>query len=175
MIFHETNLDGVRLIEMQFIRDDRGFFARSFCKKEFEAAGLVSDFVQQNTSQSLKKGTLRGLHYQKAPHGEVKLMRCLKGAILNVLVDVRPHSPTFKKWQGFELSAENRMQVYVPEGIANGYLALTDEAEATYLVSTFYAPGCEGGVRFDDPTIGIQLPIPVTVVSDKDRAWPDFD
>lgn len=174
MIFHETNLKDARLIELNYIRDDRGFFARSFCADEYAKAGLVNAFVQQNSSQSLKKGAFRGLHWQRAPHGEVKVMRCLRGAIFQVIVDVRPDSPTFRQWQGFELTADNRLQLYVPEGFANGYQALTDEAEVAYFVSRPYAPGFEGGLRFDDPGIGIKLPLPVTVISDKDRAWADF-
>jgi dTDP-4-dehydrorhamnose 3,5-epimerase len=174
MIFHETELKDARLIELNYIRDERGFFARSFCAKEFADAGLVSSFVQQNSSQSLAKGTFRGLHWQRPPHGEVKVMRCLRGAIFQVIVDVRPDSPTFKRWQGFELSADNRLQLYVPEGFANGYQALSDEAEVAYFVSRPYAPGAEAGMRFDDPAIGIRLPLPVTIISDKDRAWPDF-
>jgi dTDP-4-dehydrorhamnose 3,5-epimerase len=130
--------------------------------------------VQQNNSQSLKRGTIRGLHYQTAPHAEVKVMRCLRGAIYNVIVDLRPTSRTYRRWQGFELTAENRRQLYVPEGFANGYQALTDEAEVAYLVSVPYAPGAEGGVRYDDPEFPITWPIEVTVVSDKDRAWPNF-
>jgi dTDP-4-dehydrorhamnose 3,5-epimerase len=159
---------------LKYIRDDRGFFARSFCENEFAAHGLHSVFVQQNNSQSLKKGTIRGLHYQTAPHAEVKVMRCLRGAIYNVIVDLRPTSRTYRRWQGFELTAENRRQLYVPEGFANGYQALTDEAEVAYLVSVPYAPGAEGGVRYDDPEFAITWPIEVTVVSDKDRAWPNF-
>lgn len=174
MIFNETNLKDARLIELNYIRDDRGFFARSFCADEFAKAGLVNNFVQQNSSQSLKKGAFRGLHWQRAPHGEVKVMRCLRGAIFQVIVDVRPDSPTFRHWQGFEISADNRLQLYVPEGFANGYQALTDEAEVAYLVSRAYTPGAEAGMRYDDPNIGIELPLPVTVISDKDRAWPDF-
>jgi dTDP-4-dehydrorhamnose 3,5-epimerase len=174
LIFHPTDLQDAHLIELKYIRDDRGFFARSFCANEFAAHGLHGVFVQQNNSQSLKKGTIRGLHYQTAPHAEVKVMRCLRGAIYNVIVDLRPNSRTYRRWQGFELSAENRRQLYVPEGFANGYQALTDEAEVAYLVSVPYAPGAEGGVRYDDPEFPITWPIEVTVVSDKDRAWPNF-
>ena len=174
MIFRETDLKDARLIELEYRRDERGFFARSFCAEEFAKAGLHSTFVQQNSSQSLKKGAFRGLHWQKEPYGEVKVMRTLRGATFNVIVDVRPESPTFRKWQGFELSADNRLQLYVPAGFANGYQALTDEAEVAYLVSVPYAPGAEGGLRVDDPGIGIKLPLPVSVISDKDRAWPDF-
>lgn len=174
MIFHETDLRDARLIELNYIKDERGFFARSFCAREFGEAGLVSSFVQQNSSQSLTKGAFRGLHWQRRPHGEVKLMRCLRGAIYQVIVDVRPDSPTFRKWQGFELSAVNRLQLYVPEGFANGYQALTDEAEVAYFVSRAYTPGAEAGLRHDDLGIGISLPLPVTVISEKDRAWPNF-
>jgi dTDP-4-dehydrorhamnose 3,5-epimerase len=174
MIFHKTELEGARLIELKYIRDERGFFARSFCDKEFADEGLANHFHQQNSSQSLQRGAFRGLHWQKAPYEEVKVMRTLRGATFNVIVDVRPDSPTYMKWQGFELSADNRLQLYVPEGFANGYQALTDEAEVAYLVSTPYAPGAEGGLRYDDPAIGIKLPIEVTAISDKDRAWDNF-
>jgi dTDP-4-dehydrorhamnose 3,5-epimerase len=174
LIFHRTDLQDAHLIELKCIRDDRGFFARSFCANEFAAQGLHEVFVQQNNSQSLNKGTIRGLHYQVAPHAEVKVMRCLRGAIYNVFVDLRPASRTYRRWQGFELTADNRRQLYVPEGFANGYQALTDEAEVAYLVSVPYAPGAEGGVRYDDPEFAITWPIEVTVVSDKDRAWPNF-
>lgn len=174
MIFHPTDLQDARLIELKYIRDDRGFFARSFCAQEFAAHGLHATYVQQNSSQSLKKGAIRGLHYQRAPYAEVKLMRCLRGAIFNVIVDLRPESSTYTRWQGFELTAGNRRQLYVPEGFANGYQALVDEAEVAYLVSIPYAPGAEGGVRYDDPAFAIAWPSEVTVVSDKDRNWPDF-
>lgn len=174
MIFHETKLHGVRMIEMKQLRDERGFFARSFCEREFAEQGLISHFAQQNTSQSVQKGTVRGLHYQRAPHAEAKVMRCIKGAIFHVIADLRPESPTYKQWQGFELTEDNRLQIYVPEGFANGYQALTDYAEACYFASAPYAPGAEGGLRYDDPGIGIELPLPVSSISDKDRAWPDF-
>ena len=174
MIIRETELKDARLIELEYRRDERGFFARSFCAEEFAKAGLVSAFVQQNSSQSLLKGAFRGLHWQKEPYGEVKVMRTLRGATFNVIVDVRPGSPSFKRWQGFELSADNRRQLYVPAGFANGYQALTDEAEVAYLVSTPYAPGAEGGLRYDDPGVAITLPLPVTAISEKDRAWADF-
>ena len=174
MIFHATELKDARLIELNYIRDERGFFARSFCAREFAEAGLVNTFVQQNSSQSLVKGAFRGLHWQRPPHGEVKVMRCLRGAVFQVIVDMRPDSPTYRKWQGFELSADNRLQLYVPEGFANGYQALTDEAEVAYFVSRAYTPGAEAGLRHNDPAIGISLPVPVTVLSEKDRQWPDF-
>jgi dTDP-4-dehydrorhamnose 3,5-epimerase len=174
LIFHRTDLQDAHLIELKCIRDDRGFFARSYCANEFAAHGLHGVFVQQNNSQSLKRETIRGLHYQTAPHAEVKVMRCLRGAIYNVIVDLRPTSRTYRRWQGFELTAENRRQLYVPEGFANGYHALTHEAEVAYLVSVPYAPGAEGGVRYNDPEFSITWPVEVTVVSDKDRAWPNF-
>jgi dTDP-4-dehydrorhamnose 3,5-epimerase len=162
------------MIEFRYLSDDRGFFARSFCTQEFADHGLHSTFVQQNSSQCLKKGTIRGLHFQRAPHVEVKVMRCLRGAVCNVIVDLRPASPTYKRWQAFELTADNRRQLYVPEGFANGYQALVDEAEVTYLVSTPYAPGAEGGVRYNDPAFAITWPLEAAVVSEKDSNWPDF-
>ena len=174
MLFHETDLRDARMIEFRYLGDDRGFFARSFCAQEFADHGLHSTFVQQNSSQCLKKGTIRGLHFQRAPHVEVKLMRCLRGAVCNVIVDLRPASPTYKRWQAFELTADNRRQLYVPEGFANGYQALVDEAEVTYLVSTPYAPSAEGGVRYNDPAFAITWPLEAAVVSEKDSNWPDF-
>lgn len=174
MIFHQTGLQGAHLIDLKYSRDDRGFFARSFCAKEFADEGLHSQFAQQNSAQSLQKGAFRGLHWQKAPHEEVKVMRTLRGATFNVIVDIRPASPTFLKWQGFELSADNRRQLYVPEGFANGYQALADNVEVAYFVSVSHVPGAEGGLRYDDPSIDIRLPLDVTAISDKDRSWPNF-
>jgi dTDP-4-dehydrorhamnose 3,5-epimerase len=174
MIFKEIELPGAYLIELQQFQDDRGFFARSFCTAEFEKAGLHASYAQQNTSNNLKKGTLRGFHWQTPPHEEVKIMRCVRGAIFSVIVDVRPDSPTYTQWRGFELSADNRLQLYVPAGFANGYLSLEDGAEVTYFASRPYAPGAEKGLRFDDPAIGIKFPIEPVIVSDKDRSWPDF-
>lgn len=175
MIFHKTPLDGARVIELEKRGDDRGFFARFFCEKEFAAEGLETRFVQINNSLSSKKGTLRGLHYQLPPSGEVKVVRAIRGALYDVIVDLRAGSPTFGKWFGAELSAENRMMMYVPRGFAHAFITLTDDTEALYLVSDFYAPECERGLRFNDPALGIEWPIEPVEVSEKDRSWPDFN
>lgn len=174
MLFHKTDLQDAMLIELEARGDERGMFARTFCAKEFSDQGLVSEFVQQNMSVSAEKGTLRGMHRQIAPHSEVKLIRCLRGAIYDVIVDVRPDSPTYLKWQGFELTAENKRELYVPEGFLHGFQTLTDDVEVSYLVSAFYAPDAERGARHDDPAFGIVWPEEITVMSDKDRTWPDF-
>jgi dTDP-4-dehydrorhamnose 3,5-epimerase len=175
MKFHETPLNGAYLIELERRGDDRGFFARFFCEKEFAAAGAETRFVQINNSLSARKGTLRGMHYQLAPSAEVKVVRCLKGSLYDVIADLRPDSPTFGQWFEAELNAENRLMMYVPRGCAHGLLTLADDTEALYLVSDSYAPDRERGMRFDDPWLGIEWPIAPVEISPKDRAWPDFD
>ena len=174
MLFHKTTLQDAVLIDLEVRGDSRGIFARTFCAREFEAAGLKTAFVQQNMSVSVEKGTIRGMHRQEQPHAEVKLVRCVRGAILDVIIDLRPDSPTYMKWEWFELSAENRRQLYVPEGFGHGFQALTDNVEVNYLVTGFYTPEAERGVRYNDPAFGILWPLPVTVVSDKDANWPDY-
>ncbi len=174
MIFEPAGLDGAYIVKLERRGDARGAFARSFCVEEFKAHGLETTYVQQNVSVSTHKGTLRGMHYQRAPHQEVKLIRCARGALYDVLIDLRPDSSTFRKWIGVELSADNGVQLYAPRGVAHGFLTLTDDVEATYLVSAAYAPGAEGGVRHDDPAFGVVWPGPVAVISDKDAAWPDY-
>lgn len=175
MIFHETPVSGVRLVELEKRGDSRGFFARMFCKNEFNEAGLETNFVQVNNSFSSKRGTLRGLHYQLPPAAEVKLVRCVRGALWDVVVDLRPDSPTFLKWYGAELSAENRHMMYVPRGCAHAFVTLTDDAEAIYMVSAFYSPSDERGVRWNDPRISIAWPIEPIELSAKDASWPDLD
>lgn len=175
MQFHSTPVQGATLIELERRGDDRGFFARFFCEREFAAAGLKSHFVQINTSLTAKRGTLRGMHYQLPPSAEVKVVRCLRGALFDVVLDLRPDSPSFGRWFGAELNAENRTMMYVPEGCAHGFVTLQDDTEALYLVSAFYGPEEERGVRFDDPRFAIAWPEPPVEVSAKDRAWPDFD
>jgi dTDP-4-dehydrorhamnose 3,5-epimerase len=174
MRFSPTQLCGAWLIEPVPARDERGFFARTFCAQEFEDHGLTSRFVQHNTSASVVRGTLRGMHFQRAPHGEVKVVSCLKGGIWDVIIDLRPRSPTYRRWRGFELSAANRHQLYVPEGFAHGFQTLCDDVEVGYLISAFYAPAAADGVRHDDPAFAIEWPLPVSVISEKDRTWPDF-
>jgi dTDP-4-dehydrorhamnose 3,5-epimerase len=174
MKFVETELSGAFIIRPEPAADSRGFFARVFCRHEFEAHGLNPNLVQCNISFNSEKGTLRGMHYQVAPHREAKLVRCTNGAIFDVIVDLRSDSPTRRKWLGVELSAENRSMLYVPEGFAHGYLTLTDNTEVLYQVSEFYAPSCERGVRWNDPAFGIRWPAPPRVISDKDGRHPDF-
>ncbi len=174
MIFTETKLKDAYVIEIQKFEDDRGFFGRTFCQKEFEKYGLNSNVSQANVSFNKKKGTLRGMHYQADPYGEVKLVRCTRGAIYDVIIDVRPGSPTFKQWIGVELTAGNYMMLYVPEKFAHGFQTLVDETEVIYQVSQFYTPGSERGIRYDDPAFRVHWPLAVQVISDKDRSWPDY-
>jgi dTDP-4-dehydrorhamnose 3,5-epimerase len=172
--FLETKLKGACLVEPELRSDERGGFARVFCRREFQAHGLNPDLAQCNLSFNRLAGTLRGMHYQRAPHAEAKLVRCTAGAIYDVIVDLRPESSTFMKWAAAELSAENRRLLYVPEGCAHGYQALTDGAEVFYQVSAFYHPPSEGGLRWDDPAFGIRWPLPVAAISAKDASWPDW-
>ena len=174
MLFRETTLQDAVIIEPELSEDDRGFFARSFCKMEFERQGLDSTVVQNNISYNHKEGTLRGMHFQLEPHREVKIVRCTRGAIFDVIVDLREDSPTFMKWIGVELTATNRLQLYVPAGFAHGYQTLEDGSEVFYQVSEFYTPGSERGVRWDDPAFNISWPREVTCISDKDRNHPAF-
>jgi len=175
MKFTETKLKGAFVVEIEKLSDDRGFFARSSCQKEFEAHGLTARVVQTNVSFNIKKGTMRGMHYQIAPHQECKLVRCTRGAIYDVIIDLRPESPTYKQWVGVELTADNYTMFFVPEDFAHGFITLADNTEITYQVSQFYTPGSEKGIRFDDPAFGIQWPQDVSVISDKDNNWPDFE
>lgn len=172
MIYSETSLPGVYLIELQPVEDDRGHFARLFCSREMREQGLSFDVAQLNSAFNKTAGTVRGLHFQRDPHAESKIVSCIAGAVFDVAVDVRPDSPTYLEWFGIELTAENRRQLYIPTGFAHGYQALTNDAKLIYLVSEFYAPAAEGGLRFDDPAIGIEWPLQVSSVSEKDRSWP---
>lgn len=175
MIFTETGLPGAYVVGIKRIEDDRGFFARGFCRREFEEAGLDPTLVQINLARSIRKGTLRGMHFQEAPHAENKLVRCTRGAIYDVMVDLRADSPTFKRWFGLELTDENHQMLYVPKGFAHGYQTLTDDAEMCYQTSQFYAGGSARGVRYDDPAFGINWPLAVSVISEADRRWADFE
>lgn len=174
MIFSETKLRGAYVIELDRKSDNRGFFARAWCKKEFRAQNLTTEFVQSNVSWNKSKGTLRGMHRQVAPHEECKLVRCTRGAIYDVILDLRRDSETFGKWLGFELTEENHRSLLVPGGFAHGYQTLEDNSEVEYLVSQFYAPGSEKGVRYNDSAFGIKWPMTVTFISEKDRGWPDY-
>jgi dTDP-4-dehydrorhamnose 3,5-epimerase len=175
MKFTPTTLADAVTIELEKRADERGFFARTFCAEEFGKAGLVTAFPQSNHSRNKAKGTLRGMHFQRRPHGEVKLVRVVQGAIHDVIIDIRPESPTFGKWQGFDLDADTGRMLYVPAGFAHGFQTLTDDADVTYQVSTPYTPGAEGGLSWDDPLFGIAWPLPVASISEKDAAWPHAD
>ena len=172
MIFQETILNGAFVVELDKKEDARGFFARGFCAKEFAQHGLKARIVQANISSSHVKGTIRGMHYQLAPATEPKFIRCIRGAIWDVIIDMRPESPTYLEHIGVELSAENRRAIYVPDMFAHGNQALTDGAELFYLVGEYYTPGYERGIRYDDPAVAIRWPLPVTVISEKDANWP---
>jgi dTDP-4-dehydrorhamnose 3,5-epimerase len=172
MIFTETGLKDAYIIDLEEKHDHRGFFARTFCAKEFEEHGLKPTVAQCNLSFNHVKGTLRGMHYQIAPATETKLVRCTQGAIYDVIIDMRPESPTFLQHMGVELSAENHRALYVPEMFAHGYQTLTDKAEVVYQVGEFYTPGYERGLRYDDPFFNIQWPVEVTEISEKDINWP---
>jgi dTDP-4-dehydrorhamnose 3,5-epimerase len=175
VILTETPLKGAFIADLKRIEDDRGYFARAWCRNEFAAVGVDFDPVQANMSGSRKRGTVRGLHYQVAPHEEAKLIRCVRGAVFDVIVDLREGSPTYGQWTGAELTADNKRALLVPRGFAHAYQTLADDSEVIYFVSAFYAPGAEKGLRWNDPGIGIEWPITEGVtVSDKDVAWPDF-
>jgi dTDP-4-dehydrorhamnose 3,5-epimerase len=175
MLFTETPLRGAYTIELEKKGDERGFFARVFCEREFTGLDLVTRFVQVNNSLSAQKGTLRGMHYQLAPKAETKVVRCIRGALWDCILDLRAESPTFAQWFGAELSADNRLMMYAPKGFAHGFITLTDDAEAFYFVDEFYAPQMERGVRWNDPKFGIEWPAAPTLMSERDRNRPDFD
>ncbi len=172
LIFSPTPLDGAFAIDAERFGDQRGYFARTFCEKEFAEQGLATRFVQANTSFSANIGTVRGMHFQRSPHQETKLVRCVQGSVWDVIVDYREGSPTYLQHFGAELSAENGRQLYVPKGFAHGFQTLTTDAVVAYMIDEFYTPAAEHGLRFDDPAIGIEWPREVTTMSDKDRAWP---
>ena len=174
MIFTELELKGAFLVEVKKIEDERGFFGRAWCANEFTQHGLNPAFVQLNTSFSHKKGTIRGMHYQVDPYQEVKFIRCTRGRIFDVIIDLRPDSPTFMKWVGNELSADNYRMVYVPENFAHGFVTMEDNSEVYYPVSQFYTPGAERGLRWNDPAFKIKWPVEISVVSDKDQSHKDF-
>ena len=174
MIFTETSLKGAFIIDLEPANDERGMFARAWCQREFEEHGLKVTWVQNNISANRKRGTVRGMHYQVAPHEEVKLVRCIKGSIYDVIVDLRPDSPTFCQYAGITLSAENRRALYIPQHFAHGFQSLSDDSEVFYHMSACYDPGSARGFRWDDPAFNIKWPEPLTVISEKDRAWPPF-
>lgn len=172
MRFTPTGLEGAVILDLEPREDARGLFARSFCKREFESHGLTLNVVQCNLASSYKKGTLRGLHYQVPPAAEAKLMRCTCGAVYDVIVDLRPESPTYLQHIGVELTAENHRGLFVPPLFGHGYQTLSDKSEVTYMVNEFYNADCERGLRYDDPVLAIRWPLPVAVISDKDASWP---
>jgi dTDP-4-dehydrorhamnose 3,5-epimerase len=172
--FTETPLAGVFVIELDLIRDERGYFARTFDAVEFAEAGLDPTVAECNTSFNARRGTVRGMHYQAAPDGEAKLVRCTRGAIFDVAVDLRPDSKTYCQWFGTELSAGNARMLYVPVGLAHGFQTLADESDVAYQMAHEYVPEQARGARFDDPAFGIEWPLPDPIVSERDRSFPDF-
>ena len=174
MIFTETALKGAFVVDPEPVKDDRGLFARIWCQQEFAAQGLGTNWVQGSISFNNLKGTLRGMHYQEDPYEEVKLVRCTMGAIYDVIVDLRPTSPTYCQYIGVTLSAENRLAIYIPKQFAHGFLTVQDKSEVSYHMSEFYAPASARGFRWDDPAFGIQWPDVISVISEKDRSWPVF-
>lgn len=175
MKFNPTAIEGVYVIEIEPRRDERGFFGRAWCRREFEEHGLNPTVAQVNVGVSDRRGTLRGLHYQAPPHAEAKLVRVTRGAAFDVAVDLRPSSPTYTRWVGVELSESNLKMLYIPEGCAHGYLTLVDDTELVYQTSAFYEPAAERGANYADPAFGIEWPAPVEVISEKDRRWPWLD
>lgn len=174
MIFEELEIAGVWLITPEPIEDDRGFFARSFCRHEFESHGLATDFVQCNLSYNAKKGTLRGMHRQVPPYEEIKIVSCMRGAIYDVALDVREDSPTFGKWVAVELSEKNHRMLYISKGMAHGFQTLSDDTLVYYQMGEFYKPGTESGIRYDDSRFGIRWPIHKKIMSDKDIGYKPF-
>lgn len=175
MIFHETRLRGAYTIEIEEHADERGFFARTWCRREFAEHDLVAEFVQCSLSYNREAGTLRGLHYQRDPYWEAKIVQCLRGAVFDVILDLRAESPTFGRWHAVELSARSRRMLYVPERFAHGFQALEPDTEVSYMISTFYVPEASRGIRYDDPSLAIPWPKPVTQISARDRTWPTLD
>lgn len=173
--FIETNVKGAYLIEFEPIVDERGFFARSWCKGEFEAHGLNTQIVQVNTSFNKETGTLRGLHYQTPPCEEAKLVQCTKGAIYDVILDLRSCSPTYLRWTGGELTENNHHMLYVPEGCAHGFQVIQDQSVVSYMVTQYYSRSNERGIRWNDPTFNIEWPLPVTLISQKDASYPNYE
>jgi dTDP-4-dehydrorhamnose 3,5-epimerase len=174
VIFSETELKGAYVIDLEKRVDERGYFARSWCREEFDRHGLITEFVQHSVSFSEAAGTLRGLHFQRPPYGEVKLVRCMRGAIYDVIIDLRTDSRTFGRWTSVELNAESGRMLYIPALFAHGFQTLAPETEVSYMISTFHQPEAGEGLRYDDPQLGIYWPLPVSRIAEKDRSWPDF-
>jgi len=174
VIFTQTKLAGVHVIDIARYQDERGYFGRMWCERELAAQGLSTRIAQVNVAVSQRAGTLRGMHYQRAPFAEVKIVRCSRGAVYDVIVDLRPSSPTYCQWVGIELNPENGSMLYAPEGCAHGYVSLRDDTELSYSTSQFYAPEAAHGVRFDDPAFDIRWPVAASIISAQDCSWPDF-
>jgi dTDP-4-dehydrorhamnose 3,5-epimerase len=172
--FHRAELEGAYIIELDKLGDDRGFFARTWCQREFEEHGLVARISQANVSFNAKAGTLRGMHYQVAPYEETKLIRCTRGGVYDVIIDLRRGSPTYTRWMGVELTAQNYKMLYVPGQFAHGFVTLEDDTEVIYFMSEFYTRGAEQGLRWNDPRFGIIWPRAAELISEKDANWPDF-
>lgn len=172
MLLTPAKLADLWLIRLQPVHDSRGFFSRTFCTREFADHNLETEFPQHSVSLTKQRGTVRGMHFQTEPYAETKVVTCIKGRAWDVVIDLRENSPTYKQWQGFELSADNRDRVYIPKGFAHGFQTLEDDTEMSYLISAFYEPTAASGVRYDDPVFAIEWPLPVSDISDKDRAWP---
>jgi dTDP-4-dehydrorhamnose 3,5-epimerase len=175
VIFEQTDIPGAFVIRGQPAEDERGYFARLFCEREFEQHGLETRFVQDSVSYNRKRGTLRGMHFQAAPHEETKLVSCHRGAIYDVIVDLRPESPRYRRWTAATLTAQGLEALYVPKGCAHGFIALEDETIVRYAISAFHVPGIGRGVRYDDPAFNIVWPMVPTVVNERDRSYPLFD
>lgn len=174
MRFTETPLGGAFLIDLEPVEDERGFFARTYCEEEFRSRGLDSRIAQCSMAFSRRRGTVRGMHYQREPYAEVKLVRCTRGGVYDVIIDLRPHSPTFRHCFAAELTAANRRMLYIPTGFAHGYQTLEDATEITYQMSTPYHPEAAAGVRWDDPAFGVRWPLAVSVIAERDLSYPDF-
>ena len=172
MLFTETKLGGAFIIDLERREDNRGFFARAFCQNEFSDHGLKPIIAQANIGFNRRRGCLRGMHFQYPPAAETKVVRCTRGAVLDIIVDLRPESPTFLEHVSVELTADNHRAIYIPERFAHGYQALEDDTETSYQVGEFYTPGAEGGLRYDDPALGLTWPLPVGEISEKDADWP---
>jgi dTDP-4-dehydrorhamnose 3,5-epimerase len=174
VIFSETELKGAYVIDLEKRVDERGYFARIWCREEFDRHGLLTEFVQHSVSFSETAGTLRGLHFQRPPYGEVKLVRCVRGAVHDVIVDLRPDSRTYGRWVAVELTAEAGRMLYIPALFAHGFQTLAPETEVTYMISAFHRPDAAEGLRYDDPELAVAWPLPVSRIAEKDRTWPDF-
>ena len=175
MTFIETKLKGAFIIELEKLEDERGFFARSFCEHEFKNQGLNTKYVQSSISFNKKSGTIRGMHFQVAPYSEIKMIRCVRGAILDVIIDIREKSDTFKKWVFVELTQENRKTLYIPDGFAHGFLTLVDDTEVLYQMSEFYKSEASSGIKYNDPLFNIEWPLnQEPIISEKDRKWPNY-